>query len=117
MLTRKTQEKINEYFACSVYGMSNDDLTASRYLGRNGIHQNGGGIGRRTARHVEPHTFQRDDPLSRHHTVFRGKNIAVLYLCLMEGADVLGSFLQDTDENRVGSSKSLVNLLLRYDKG
>ena len=30
MLTRKTQEKINEYFACSVYGMSFEQIREAK---------------------------------------------------------------------------------------
>ena len=75
-----------------------NDLAATRDFGRDRVHQNGGGISRRTAGNVKTCTVNGNDFLSYHNTVFVVDDKAIANLTLVERANVFGSCFENLQE-------------------
>ena len=101
------------YFAVLACRGRHDDLRHACDLGRDDIHQDGGRIGRRAARHIDTGLFnggvfltQHDAGLVVHHKIF-------VDLLAVEGFDVCRRLTQGLEEVFVHPGKGLVDLRLR----
>ena len=79
-----------------------DDLPDARDLGGNDIHQHGGRVRRRAARHVDARALDGGVLLPQHDAGLVVDHKVFVQLLLMEVADVLGGHLQRRDELGIG---------------
>ena len=70
-------------------GRDHDELSHAGKLCRDAVHQNGGRVARRAARHIHADPFERNDALAEYNAVFAGEHIAASQLFLVIGADIL----------------------------
>ena len=75
-----------------------DDLAHARDLGGDDVHQHGGRVGRRAARHIDARALHRRVFLAQHDAGAVGHDKVFVQLLLMEMADVLGRHLQRRDK-------------------
>ena len=83
-------------------GGRHDDLPDARDLGGNDVHQHGGRVRRRAARHVDARALDGGVLLPQHDAGLVVDHKVFVQLLLMEVADVLGGHLQRRDELGIG---------------
>ena len=83
-------------------GGRHDDLPDARDLGGNDVHQHGGRVRRRAARHVDARALDGGVLLPQHDAGLVIDHKVFVQLLLMEVADVLGGHLQRRDELGIG---------------
>ena len=93
-----------------------DDLLTARNPGRNQIHQDGGGIGRRPVGDIHADLFDGSENLSHHHTVFAGDHVILPPLGFMIASDVLRSLPQDVHEGLIDLPQTIGPFFFRHLK-
>ena len=83
-------------------GGRHDDLPDARDLGGNDVHQHGGRVRRRAARHVDARALDGGVLLPQHDAGLVVDHKVFVQLLFMEVADVLGGHLQRRDELGIG---------------
>ena len=83
-------------------GGRHDDLPDARDLGGNDVHQHGGRVRRRAARHVDARALDGGVLLPQHDAGLVVDHKVFVHLLLMEVADVLGGHFQRRDELGIG---------------
>ena len=90
-------------------GRDHTDLLHPRQLGRDAIHQDAGGIGRRAPGHIQAHPLQGQDLLAHEDALLVVDQKAVAHLALVEGDDAVGGPVEDLHQAGVGSPEALVD--------
>ena len=88
-----------------------DNPLNSCHMGGNRIHQNGTGILRSAAGHIDADAFQRKHPLSKEDAVFLLQDIGVLNLCFMEVFDVCFGLFHGLFEEGIAGFDCLIDFL------
>ena len=90
-------------------GRHHADLLHPGDLGRDGVHQDAGGIRCRASGDVKPHPLQRQHLLAHHDSVLVVEKEAVADLVLMESHDAVRRPEKNLDQNRVGPAETLLH--------
>ena len=93
---------------------SHDDLGHARHLGRDDVHEDGGGVGRRAARDVDTRLFNGGVFLAQHDAGLVVDHKVLVHLLAVEALDVGGGFFQGFEEVGVHVGKGVLDLLLRH---
>ena len=93
-------------------GGGHDDFFHPGHLGGDHIHQDGGGVSRSAAGHIDPRLFDRGIFLAQNHPVLFVHHKIFVDLLAVEGLDVGRRHPQGLEEIGVGGGKGRVDLLL-----